>query len=257
MKYVNDKIISHCYTIIGNGRTARHMKFYLQSQNIRVHSWNRKENTSQELQKYLNACDTVLILIKDSEIKKFVDEHPELSSKTLVHFSGSLVIPGIVGLHPLMTFSEKLYSLDFYKKIPFISEIGNETFQDIFPQLANPSAEIETSMKPLYHSLCVMGGNFTTLLWTKLFESFKEKFDFKPDLLFPYLEKISENLKEDYKTALTGPIVRKDVSTMKSNLSALENDSFADIYKSFVRVTNPELYREITGEILGDQHEST
>jgi predicted short-subunit dehydrogenase-like oxidoreductase (DUF2520 family) len=248
MKHEYVKPISHSYTIIGNGRSARHMKFYLQSQNVRVHDWNRKEHTSQDLQRFLNSCDTVLILIKDSEIKKFVDEHPELQSKTLVHFSGSLVIPGIVGLHPLMTFSEKLYNLDFYKKIPFISEKGNETFNDIFPQLTNPSSEIDPEMKPLYHSLCVMGGNFTTLLWTKLFESFKEKFDFDPELLFPYLEKVSENLRDNYKTALTGPLVRKDISTIRSNLSALENDSFADIYRSFVRATNPDLYKELNRE---------
>lgn len=250
---MTDKIISHCYTIIGNGRTARHMKFYLQSQNVRVHSWNRKEHNQKDLARFLNACDTVLVLIKDSEIKKFIDEHPELQNKTLVHFSGALVIPGVVGLHPLMTFSDKFYSLDFYKKIPFISETGKESFSDIFPQLINPSAEIEPAMKPLYHSLCVMGGNFTTLLWTKLFESFKEKFDFTPDLLFPFLEKISENLKDDYKTALTGPLVRKDISTMKLNISALQDDSFADIYKSFVKATHPELY----SKILGDDHEST
>lgn len=241
-------IQSHCYTIIGNGRTAKHMKFYLQSQNVRVHSWNRKENTQEDLNRFIKNCDTVLILIKDAEIKNFVDAHAELQDKTLVHFSGALVIPGIVGLHPLMTFSERLYNLDFYKKMPFIYEKGNESFQDIFPQLSNPSAAIDPDMKPLYHSLCVMGGNFTTLLWTKLFESFKEKFDFNPDLVFPFLEKISENLKEDYKSALTGPLARKDVSTMRKNLTALENDSFADVYRSFVQATHPELLKEIDHE---------
>lgn len=241
----NLQVRSHCYTIIGNGRTARHMKFYLQSQNVRVHSWNRKENSQDDLNRFVRACDTVLVLIKDAEIKNFVDSHPILKEKTLVHFSGALVIPGIVGLHPLMTFSERLYGIDFYKKIPFISEKGSEPFQEIFPQLSNPTAEIEPELKPLYHSLCVMGGNFTTLLWTKLFESFKEKFDFNPDLVFPFLEKITENLREDYKSALTGPLARKDISTMKKNLNALENDSFAQVYRSFVQATHPELLKEI------------
>ncbi len=239
------QVRSHCYTIIGNGRTARHMKFYLQSQNVRVHSWNRKEHTKEDLNRFIKTCDTVLILIKDAEIKKFVDAHLELQEKTLVHFSGALVIPGIVGLHPLMTFSDKLYNLDFYKKIPFISEKGNETFKEIFPQLENPNSEIEPEMKPLYHSLCVMGGNFTTLLWTKLLESFKEKFDFNPELVLPFLEKVTDNIKEDYKTALTGPLSRRDVSTMRKNLTALENDSFANVYRSFVQATHPELLKEI------------
>lgn len=238
----------HCYTIIGNGRTARHMKFYLQSQNLRAYSWNRREHTSDDLTRFLSHSDIVLILIKDSEIKNFIDQHPDLKHKNLVHFSGSLVIPGVVGLHPLMTFSDKLYSLDFYKKIPFISEKGNQTFHDIFPQLSNPTSEIDPEMKPLYHSLCVMGGNFTTLLWTKLFESFKSEFNFSPELVFPYLEKTMENLKEDYKSALSGPLARKDISTIKKNLNALENDSFATVYKSFVQATHPELLKEIDHE---------
>ena len=221
------------------------MKFYLQSQNVRGHHWYRKEHSPEDLNRFIKTCDTVLVLIKDSEVKKFIDEHPLLQEKTLVHFSGALVIPGVVGLHPLMTFSDKLYSLDFYKKIPFISEKGNETFKEIFPQLENPTHEIDPEMKPLYHSLCVMGGNFTTLLWKKLLESFKEKFDFNPDLVFPYLDKITENIKEDYKTALTGPLVRKDISTMRKNLTALENDSFAEVYRSFVQATHPELLKEI------------
>jgi predicted short-subunit dehydrogenase-like oxidoreductase (DUF2520 family) len=246
--FQNSNSNSYCYTIIGNGRAARHMKFYLQSQNIRVYQWSRKNNSLEDLSKYLSKSNIVLILIKDAEIKKFIDEHPELQNKTLVHFSGALAIPGAVGLHPLMTFSERLYSLDFYKKIPFISEKGNANFQSIFPQLPNPTAEIDPTLKPLYHSLCVMGGNFTTLLWTKLFESFKNKFDFPPDLVFPFLEKITENLKEDYKTALTGPLVRRDIHTIKKNLTALENDAFAEVYRSFVHATHPELLKEIDRE---------
>ncbi len=239
---------NYCYTIIGNGRTARHMKFYLQSQNVRVHQWSRKESTPDDLKRYISACNIVLILIKDSEIQKFVQDHPELQSKILVHFSGALAIPGISGIHPLMTFSNHLYSLDFYKKIPFISEKGNLSFKEVFPQLQNPTSEIDPSLKPLYHSLCVMGGNFTTLLWTKLFETFQEKFQFTPELVFPFLDKITENLKEDYKTALTGPLVRKDVNTIKKNLTALENDAFAEVYRSFVQATHPELLKEIDRE---------
>lgn len=236
---------SYCYIIIGNGRAARHMKFYLQSQNVRVHDWNRKQNSPDDLVKFLSHCDIVLLLIKDSEIEPFVNAHPELKKKILVHFSGALVIPGLVGLHPLITFSEKLYNLDVYKKIPFISEIGNKRFSEIFPQLPNPTAEIDPKLKPLYHSLCVMGGNFTTLLWTKLFESFQEKFNFSPELVFPFLERITENLKDNYKTALTGPLSRKDIPTMKKNLSALKNDAFADVYRAFIQATHPELLKEI------------
>jgi predicted short-subunit dehydrogenase-like oxidoreductase (DUF2520 family) len=111
-------------------------------------------------------------------------------------------------------------------------------FPEVFPQLENPHFEIETSKKPLYHSLCVMSGNFTTLLWNKVFESFKEKLDLPPEVLIPYMQKITENLKDhltkNLSTPLSGPLQRKDIKTIQSNLDALKEDDYLEVYKSFV-----------------------
>lgn len=239
---------TRCYTLVGNGRVARHMKFYLQSQNIRLHQWARSKNTPAELQHALDTCDTVLLLIKDSEIQNFINEHPALSQKTLVHFSGALSLSNTVGLHPLMTFSDQLYPLDFYPKIPFVSESGNTSFQEVFPQLKNPSTAINPKQKALYHSLCVMGGNFTTILWSKVLETFKSEFGIDAEMVFPYIDKITENVKHNHKAALTGPLARRDIQTLQKNLEALKDDSFSNVYRSFIEATQPDLLKEMSND---------
>ncbi len=239
---------SVCYTIIGGGRVARHMKFYLQSQNIRLHQWGRSTHSAEDLRQYLSTCNIVLLLIKDSEIQNFINTHPDLKEKTIVHFSGALTIPGTVGLHPLMTFSENLYPIEFYKKIPFVSELGNKTFQEIFPQLPNIATAIAPEKKALYHSLCVLGGNFTTILWSKVLESFENDLDIRPEFLHPYIDRITENIKHNHKNALTGPLARRDVPTLQKNLFALKDDAFSGVYKSFIEATQPDLLKEIEND---------
>ena len=229
------------YLLIGNGRLASHLRFYLQSQNIRVINWNRKDHTQKDLEAASKNVNAVLLAIKDSVIDLFLEEYPFLKEKICVHFSGALVLENIVGLHPLMTFADQLYSIDFYKKIPFIAEKGHLSFNEVFPALENPSYALDPELKPLYHSLCVMGGNFTTLLWSKVFKSFEDQLGLPHTVLLPYLDKISENLKNNFNTALTGPLARKDISTIQANLKALKDDNYLEVYKSFVQATLPEI----------------
>jgi 3-methyl-2-oxobutanoate hydroxymethyltransferase len=50
----------------------------------------------------------------------------------------------------------------------------------------------------------------------------------------PYLRQQAENLMVDYKTALTGPLLRGDHATLARNIGALQGDPFQKIYQSFV-----------------------
>ncbi len=239
----------HSYLLIGNGRLAHHLRLYLQSQNIRVSNWNRKENSPEDFQKLAQQNHFLLLAIKDSAIESFISEHSHIDKNRWIHFSGSLSLPQISSLHPLMTFTEKIYSIEFYQKIPFISEKQKTKFLDIFPQLENPNFEIASHQKALYHSLCVMSGNFTTLLWNKVSESFKKELQLPPDILIPYLQKISENLIDHFShnlsLPLSGPLHRKDIPTILANLDALKNDNYLNIYKSFVKATDSQISKEL------------
>jgi predicted short-subunit dehydrogenase-like oxidoreductase (DUF2520 family) len=108
-------------------------------------------------------------------------------------------------------------------------------FADLLPELPNPHARLEKNLKPRYHALCVLGGNFSCLLWQKFFDGLKEDLKLDPALGRAFLKQQMNNLLDDPSSALTGPLVRGDEQTLASNITALEGDPFQAVYESFVK----------------------
>lgn len=224
------------YLIIGSGRLAKHISHYFDLSEIPYLNWYRK--SSKSLSSLISQSQKILVLINDDEIENFISQNKiGFEVKTWIHCSGLLSTSLAESAHPLMTFTNELYYLESYKQIPFITEKGRKTFTELFPELSNPSFEIESELKPLYHAWCVMSGNFTTILWQRFFEMFENKFGINKEYSFPYLKKISENLmKTD--SPLTGPLARGDKKVIEKNLLALQDEPFAEIYRSFVNTFN-------------------
>jgi len=225
------------YGIVGDGRMARHMKHYLELLGAPVRQWSRKISTEcgSKAEDRLGDCDVILILISDGAIDSFVENHHFLKSKKVLHFSGSLISPNCSGFHPLMTFGPELYDLTSYQNIAFICETPGPVFSDIFPILSNPNYSIHRDLKPFYHSLCVLAGNFTVMLWQKLFSELPATLEIPASAGLPYLHRVVENLKANPQAALTGPIQRGDVKTISANLKSLEGDPFQKVYQAFVQ----------------------
>jgi predicted short-subunit dehydrogenase-like oxidoreductase (DUF2520 family) len=219
------------YGIVGDGKLARHLIHYFNLLRIPYRQWSRRDPSSP-LEAFA-PCSTVLIAIQDSAIEPWASQYN--GPQKLIHFSGALTTKCAVGMHPLMTFSAGFYELAEYQRIPFICEDGPFGFTDIFPDLKNPHFKIKREDKAYYHALCVMGGNFSVILWNKLFEEFKTRLGLPAEAAFPYLERITRNLESDSRQALTGPLQRKDLETVFKNLESLEGDSFRSIYQAFAR----------------------
>src|SRR5690606_28458886 len=117
--------------------------------------------------------------------------YPALREKTLVHCSGALGIPGIAGAHPLMTFGPELYSLDSYRRIPFMIDQGF-SLEQLLPGLPNPHNHISVEHKAQYHALCVMAGNFPQILWRAVSQRFAA-LGVGDDALGPYLQQSLQN----------------------------------------------------------------
>lgn len=231
------------YGVVGDGQAARHFSHYLQLLGIPFKTWSRTEASEycENLADRLSECKIILVLISDSAIETFLKENERFfKDRTAVHFSGSLVTPLAEGFHPLMSFGGNFLSLDEYKKIPFILERGRASFEEIFPDLSNPHITIHAKDKSLYHSFCVMSGNFTTLLWQKVFKEMQSQLQIPREYLHPYLEAITRNLLESPESALSGPIHRRDVKTLTVNLKALRRDPYAKIYRAFVETHVPD-----------------
>ncbi|MFA4994980.1 MAG: DUF2520 domain-containing protein [Bdellovibrionales bacterium] len=225
------KATSFPYLIIGSGRAATHFKHYLALKGIPYADWNRKEYTEDELQECLARATHVLLLIKDSAIREFRDQHLQNFKGTVLHFSGSLTVEGIESFHPLMTFGPSLYDLKFYEKIYFAAQ-SKERFRKCFPKLANPVFELKAENKAFYHALCVMSGNFPQILWHECLLAFDE-LNIPTAALSLYLHKNLENFMANPKQSLTGPLARKDWQTIQNNIDALP-DRLKPLYSAFV-----------------------
>ena len=221
--------------IVGSGRVARHFHHYFTLLGLPVCVWSRRGRAPSPPDA-LASCRTVLLLIRDEAIVPFVDAWPALQEKRLVHCSGSLVTPAAEGAHPLMTFGPTLYELAEYRAIPFVLDAGGTPFAELLPGLQNPSFMIPAVERPYYHALCVMAGNFSTILWVKLFDELHRRFGMPASAAHPYLARVAANVMADADQALTGPLSRGDAKTVTANLRVLEGDSFHAVYSAFVKV---------------------
>ena len=222
------------YGIVGRGRVATHLARYLELESLACSHWHRGMDRAPT--DALGNAPVILLAISDDALEPFLADHPGLAGRTVAHFSGSRVLPGAAGLHPLMTFGPKPYDLATYRSIPFVTERGGPSFTDVFPGLPNPSWSIPPEEKPLYHALCVMAGNFPTLLWSKVTGEFEDRLGLPGDILRPYLARTLENTFRDPGRALTGPLARGDRGTVRNNLAALGDDPYAAVYRAFARI---------------------
>ena len=221
--------------IVGNGRVARHFHHYFTLLGLPVCAWSRRGRTPSPPDA-LASCRTVLLLIRDAEIVPFIESWPALQEKHLVHCSGSLVTPAAEVAHPLTTFGPSLYELADYRAIPFILDAGGTPLSELLPGLPNPSFMIPAAERPYYHALCVMAGNFSTILWVKLFDELQRRFGMPASAAHPYLARVAANVMADAGRALTGPLARGDAQAIAANLTALEGDPFHAVYAAFTRV---------------------
>ncbi|MGZ5279456.1 MAG: DUF2520 domain-containing protein [Pseudobdellovibrionaceae bacterium] len=232
------------YCIVGSGRTARHFAHYLNTLGLAASRWDRSQPLTT-FHRLLAESTHLLLLISDSAIEGFYREHLAQFKGMVIHFSGALEVPGIESVHPLMTFAEDLYDAETYRKIPFVTT-STRTPAQILPDLPNTIHRISSADKTYYHALCVMSGNFTTLLWQKMSQGLSE-IGLPSGIESTYRDQIFKNLSKDLDHALTGPIARRDLATILRNDQALQNDAYRKIYRAFVAVHYPEAFQKIEG----------
>jgi predicted short-subunit dehydrogenase-like oxidoreductase (DUF2520 family) len=221
------------YTIIGDGKIAKHFMHYFDLVEINYTSWNRKQPL-RALQHAVNNTDHVLVLISDDAIDKFINSHLFLKDKSLIHFSGSLTINGLAGCHPLMTFSDELYDLETYCSIPFVIDEDID-FTELFPQLENQAYNLAQKDKSKYHALCVIAGNFTQTLMRETNNQLSSELKLPNNIMFPYLLQNTKNFIKNPNSSATGPLQRNDFTTVNKHLLALQNNSLEIIYQAFIQ----------------------
>jgi len=222
--------------LIGDGRLARHLTTYFEQLGLGHAVWSRRghaEGRSPELRALIHSGTRALLAISDGAIDPFVSSHPELQDAIRIHFSGPLLTPLATCAHPLFSFASALYTRDLYERIPFVIDKGAPPLESLIPGLPNPAFFIDPERRPRYHALCVLAGNFTTLLWRKFFYELDSEFGIAPEQALPYLESVTRALARPG-APLSGPLSRGDHATIQRNLEALQGDPFDDVYRAFL-----------------------
>ncbi|NUN06013.1 MAG: DUF2520 domain-containing protein [Bdellovibrio sp.] len=229
---------SFSYLLIGSGRVARHLGHYFNLLNISFQSWDRSQDP-HALARKVSPATHILLAISDSALQGFYRQHlAGHDDKVIVHFSGAHSYEGMIAAHPLMTFGPELYELSTYQKMYF-TLTGADSLAEVLPGLNNKFSVIFSAEKARYHALCVLGGNFVTLLIAKMLEDFAEM-KIPAEAAQVYLETVLKNTLAEPDRALTGPLVRKDVPTVNANLEALKNDPYHEIYQAFLKTYWPD-----------------
>jgi hypothetical protein len=220
--------------VIGGGRMATQFKQFLKNVEVPYHSWLRSEGVFT-LGSRVRDVKRVLLLIPDKLITSFVDENENfLKNKTLIHFSATGRDPRVLGFHPLGSFTVDQL-LDF-SEVQFHGVHPESLFREALPFLKNSYKQMSEKDMQLYHALCVLGGNFSSILWNVFFTEMK-KIGISDAACKTYFKMISDNILKNPSTAITGPLVRNDLPTIEKNISALqEHPALQEIYKNFVRV---------------------
>lgn len=219
------------YLIIGAGRMATHFCHYLTLLKIPFEQWARKTHSETQLNDALSQASHIVVLIKDSALAEFTNKwQPQFADKIWVHFSGQLNLPNVQGAHPLLTYTFEIYDLATYRSIPFVLTQGTLPMDVLLPNIPNASFVIPSELKTYYHAMCVISGNFTCLVWEKMFKTFTETLNLPPEVAVPYFKQITQNILKNPYDCLTGPLARGDQSTIQSHLKALNEDDFLPIY---------------------------
>ena len=223
------------YIIVGTGNLAKHLKHYFSYLNIKFIDWQPDPDKS------LNAGpNKVLLAIPDNKIEEFINENNQVFCKsTFIHFSGILNINNAVRCHPLMTFSERLYSPDFYESILFCLDEGSPKFEVLFPKLRNPNIVIPDSLRPYYINLCSLVNKFTSIPWEKFYDDVIDGFDIDSGNIESFLNKAISKIQENYQTYLNGFFSSEE--SFSDKISNINLTPVKKLYDSFVKVHNEHL----------------
>ena len=220
--------------IVGRGRIATHLSHYLglSAHPYPIKQWHRGLPQG-ELTDLISSARAVFLCIKDDALSEFLNN--QIEQNKFVHFSGSQRFQHSLGAHPLMTFSTDLYTPEIYHQIPFVVDKDVEKFHNFFPTLKNKVYRMHPEQKAFYHALCVLSGNFTTVMWSSLAKEMQSQLHLPTDILNLYLATTAQNTLKNHFTALTGPLARGDQKIIETHLNILRGTPWHSLYEDLLK----------------------
>ncbi len=196
-------------------------------------------------------CDITLICVKDYQIEQVAEqlsEHITDGSPLVVHTSGTkrkeilntLIAKGctIAAAHPYQTFAES--TSDILNGTPWGLDVGDDSadklgqFINLIGGKSIRLSDETLESKSLYHISAVAASNFMALS-VELAKNIAIESGISWEQFLPHIMQTTLNNSMDDdrdEPAITGPVVRGDVETVKYHVSALGESVNGVIYKN-------------------------
>ena len=240
---------------IGAGKVGCTLGLYWQQHGIPISGYYSQHLTSakeaaqftnsvayESLKAVITGSDTLFLTVPDGQIKEVWDCMQELdvdmTGKVVCHASGSLssdIFSGkknkeVAGfsVHPLCAISDKRHSYEQLGQCMFTVEGANKERREqliaLLKHCENVVEVILPEKKPLYHAAAVVASNFTVglaYLGMKMLLDCGFSREHAEQALLPLMQGSMDNIaRQGSVMALTGPVERGDISTVKKHLQA-------------------------------------
>ncbi len=214
------------------------------------------------------ACDVLLLTVPDDMLANVVSMlsasgaiHP---GQYVVHTSGrhglAVLDPAAavgarpVALHPAMTFTGTAIDLPRLAGCVFgvtVGEAERGLAERLVADLGGRPIWVPEDKRALYHAGLAHGANHLVTLVTQAMELLSASGADRPaDTLRPLLQAALDNVLEQGDSALTGPIARGDVETVRDHLAEVARNA-PDTLPSYVALARATLDRVVTdGRLL-------
>ncbi len=245
--------------IMGAGRAGRGLARALRASGVDVVGLHGRHAASQpdlvtsgDIPNDIARATTVLVTVRDSQLEDALAElarAPLAAGSVVLHASGSADPAGLATLrqrghptgtfHPLVPFIDPARAAERLGK-SWIGIDGDEAALAAGGRLASVlgarTVHIPEGAKARYHAAAVVVANFPAVLLAigeRLLAGAGVPPSDARDALLPLLVAAVENLRgRPASEALTGPIVRGDVATIRAHLDAIAGDARAlEVYR--------------------------
>ncbi len=198
------------------------------------------------------SADVLFLCLPDEEIPKatarLARARIDWSNKTVFHTSGLLPASvlsslhnlgaSVASFHPIQSFPRKDTPPTRFKDI-YVGVEGDKQAcrlaMTICRKLGARPFFVTAITKPAYHAACSIASNLLVGLLDAAFEALRKAGVAKnktSQLLFPLVEGTLQNVKElDIQRALTGPVIRGDISSVEKHLQSLR--SSPEIFRAY------------------------
>ena len=251
---------------IGAGKVGFSLGKYFAEGGLKVSGYfSRSESSAREAaaftgtkifkstEKLILESDVVFLTVPDDQIKSTYLSLPmeQLREKKICHCSGALsaeeAFPNIAeydakgtSVHPLFPISSKTES---YKELgnAFFCIEGEcaEEWRIILSGIGNPTRIISGDVKSCYHAACSVASNLVCGLMKESIELLEQCGFSEKEALTSLEPLVMSNIRRIFSVgpmaALTGPVERNDISTVKKHITSISDRTNSDIYKAVTK----------------------